>query len=395
VLGRLVALEERSVLSWPCPMQDDHPVTNVRLHAIDPTALTGDDIAALSELSAAVSDGGAVSFRLVPTLGVADYLRLTKPDSVGVLATEGGSGRPVGAAWLDFGVCTLGGRRTRYALLNGLQVHPGFRRRGIAAELTEWRLARAQQSAGRTAAQGAGSAATDRDLPVVPLATIQHGNVASLGNARRWATRISAPLTVTPVPMRREAPRNAHPWTIRPAGSDDLAVVAAGLAQSRSAFCIGPDLTPESLRHWLSRGLDGRPLNRYMVITGPDDRPLAGLGVHDQPRYSQMQVTGLNPALRWVARLAGVVPASGTMRNLQAVLPWCVPGAQPAGRVLWRELLYRERRRGTSIVTTIDARDPSRAMVRAARWLPTTSIVVASRPPEGMHYPDGPIELPV
>ena len=365
------------------------------MRAIDPTTLTGDDVAALSALSDAVSDGGAVSFRLVPTLGMADYPRLTKPHSVGVLATENGSDRPVGAAWLDFGICTFGGRPARYALLNGLQVHPDFRRKGVAAELTAWRLARAQAPASGTAAHATGSAATRDDLPVVVIATIQHGNVASLGNARRWATHISAPLTVTPVPMRRRAPHRRHAWTIRPARRDDLDVVCAGMAQRRSGFCLGPEQGPESLRDWLNRRLDGRPLNRYVVIAGPDDRPLAGLGLHDQPRYSQMHVTGLNPALRWGARLAGVVPASGTMRNLQAVLPWCAPGALPAGRALWQELLYRERRRGTSIVTTVDPRDPDRTMIRAARALPTTSIVVASRAPAGRSCTDGPNELPL
>lgn len=378
-------------------------MTNFRLQAVDPATLTGDDVAALSELAEAVSDGGAVSFRVTPLLPLPDYLRLIKRDAIGVLATEAGSGRPVGAAWLDFGEFTFAGRPARYALLNALQVHPDFRRRGIAAALTEWRLARAEQAGQpeqaeqteRPAVRDADRADSATRLPIVPIATIQHGNTASLGNARRWATTISPPLTVTPIPMRRRRPQRKHDWTIREARSADLQTVAAGLAASRSGFAMGPAAGTEPLRRWLGHRLDGRPLNRYLVIVGPNGRPLAGLGLHDQPRYSHMQVTGLNPVLRWAGRLAGVVPASGTMRNVGAVLPWCAPGAETAGRLLWQEMLHRERERGTSIVTTVDPRHPARSMIAGARWLPTTSILVASRPPAGLEPVAGPVELPL
>jgi len=333
----------------------------LHLREIDPVTPTDADLDALVGLDAAVTDGGRITFTARHLLPPREHLRLLRAGSAGVLASDG-DGRAVGSAWVRFGRFRLAGREAGYALLHSLQVHPDARRQGVATALTGWRLDRAA------------------DREAVPLATIQLGNEASLANARRWATTFSDPLTVTPVPLRGRPPRQHRGWTVRLATEADLDVLTAGLDAQHRGFGVAPD--PDDLGRWL----DGR-FHRYWVITGPDDVPLAGVGIDDEARHTEVLVSGLPAAMRWAGRLAGVVPAGGVMRNLNVRLPWHAPGAASSGRLLWQHVRYRERHHGTALVTTLDPRHPAAAMSVAPRWIPTTGIVVANA--------TGPIELPL
>jgi GNAT superfamily N-acetyltransferase len=334
------------------------------LTAVDPLDPDAEDLAALALLDAAVSDGGRVTFVVDHLLPPREYLRTMRQNSLGVIARDS-SGHPVGSAWVRFGDFRWAGQPARFALLSSLQVHPDARRRGVARALTDWRLQRAGEA--------------------IPLATIQAGNVASLANARRWATVIGEPLVVTPVPVRRRPPARRHPWTVREATDRDLDVVIAGLDRQYDDFAMAPT----DLRGWL-----GRPFNSYYVLAGRHDRPLAGVGLHHEARHSRTLVRGLTPAMRWAGRLAGVVPGDGVMRNVAAMWPWHADGAENVGRLLWRQLLHWERAEGTAVVTTLDPRHPAGAMLAAPRWLPRTTISVVARVPAGRRAPSGPLELP-
>ena len=364
--------------------RDNPAVSRFALTTVDPLDPDAADLAALALLDAAVSDGGRVTFTVEHLLPPREYLRTLKQDSIGVLARDG-AGRAVGSAWIRCGEFRWAGRPARFALLGSLQVHPDARRRGVARALTDWRLQRAGDA--------------------VALATIQAGNVASLANARRWGTVIGEPLLVTPVPVRRRPPVTRHPWTVREATDRDLDAVIVGLDRRYNDFAMAP----ADLRGWLGRpfnsydfamapadmrGWLGRPFNSYYVLVGPDDRPLAGVGLHHEARHSRTRVSGLPPAMRWAGRLARVVPADGVMRNVAAVWPWHADGAENVGRVLWQQVLHRERTDATAVVTTLDPRHPARAMLAAPRWLPRTAISVVVRVPNGGRVPAGVLELP-
>ena len=326
------------------------------------------DEPALAVLANRVVDGGAVAFtrrRHVP------FLDAEGPESVGFIA-ETRSGEVVGAAWVRIGRCRLFGSPSAYALLHSLSVAPDARRRGVATALTNARLAwvDAQSDA--------------RGEVIVPIATIQHGNTASLANTRRWATVISDELRVTPVPVRRRPPRARPEWRVHDGNDLPAADDAPGL---------GPDTAPRLLSDWLERSVGGERMNHLHVLTDRSGTVLAALGIHDDTPLSHLQVVRMPASIALANRFVRVVGGDGAMRTGQVTLAWARD--QAAGRYLWQHVRWRWHPRLTSLVTTVDPTDPSAAMTKAPRWLPATRIHLAARLPNGQQRLPGPIRLPL
>ena len=318
------------------------------------------DEAGLAALAAASPDGGAVAFtpeQHVPALQIAREHEISE---CFVADADGGI---AGSGQLDIGTCRFEGDDVRYALLSTLRVHPDYRRRGVAAELTERRLRRAAELAGQD---------------VVAVAYIQAGNAASLGNARRWATQVGGRRVVTPVPMRRRPPRPRPGLTVRPAEGGELAEVAARI----DAFYAGHDFARRwnetLLGDWLAASPFPDPVNHCLVVADRSGRLLADLGLHEQGLFSL--VIGHLPAhLRAANAVLRVVPGDGRMRNLIADKAWFGPGQLDAARYLWEVTRWEWRDAGTSLLLTHDPRSPVHDVVAAQPWLPTTSATVAVR----------------
>src|SRR5664279_3928854 len=105
------------------------------------------DEAGLAALSS-IPDGGSVAFSAESHVPAHLMLGGNHDRSVRVVAERGVPARIVGSARLDLGTCRFEGAVVDYALLSELLVHPAHRRRGVAAALAQWRLARAAELAG-------------------------------------------------------------------------------------------------------------------------------------------------------------------------------------------------------------------------------------------------------
>ena len=317
------------------------------------------DESGLAALAAASPDGGAVAFtpeQHVPALQIArehDISECFVAEADGVIA---------GSAQLDIGTCRFEGDDVRYALLSTLRVHPEYRRRGIAAELTDRRLRRAAELAGRD---------------FVAVAYIQAGNAASLANARRWATQVGGRLVVTPVPMRRRPPRPRPGLTVRPADGGELAEVAAAIDASYAGHDFARRWDEERLAGWLAASPLPDPVNHCLVVADSSGRLLGGLGLHEQGRLFSLVIGHLPAHLRAANTVLHVVPADGRMRNLVADKAWFAPGQLDAARYLWEVTRWEWRDAGTSLLLTHDPRSPVHDVVAARPWLPTTSATVA------------------
>ena len=319
------------------------------------------DEAGLAALAGASPDGGAVAFtpeQHVPAREVArehDISECVVAEVDGAVAASG---------QLDIGTCRFEGEDVRYALLSTLRVHPDYRRRGIAARLTDWRLQRAAELAGHD---------------VVVVAYIQAGNTASAGNARRWATQVGGRLIVTPVPMRRRPPRPRAGLTVRPAVDAELGEIAATIDAHYAGHDFARRWNQTRLAGWLAASPFPDPVNHYLVVTDQSGRLLAGLGLHEEGRLSSLVITHLPAHLRAANAVLHVVPREGRMRNLIADKAWFAPGQLGAARYLWEVTRWEWRSAGTSLLLTHDPRSPVHDVIAARPWLPTTSATVAVR----------------
>jgi ribosomal protein S18 acetylase RimI-like enzyme len=322
------------------------------------------DSDALARLAEQCPDNGRVSFSRRYHAPLYDVVMASRSDSVGVVAQLPADDRLIGAAWVSFGRCRVQDADVTYALLNSLAVHPDYRRMGVATELTRWRLDR-----------------TEERRTELVLAGIQTGNVASLGNAHKWANQITRPLQIIPLPMRTRRPTFPGPAavSVREVRRSELDQLAGHL----NAFYDGYNLTGRhdaaSLAAWLDRSPLTTPVNHYLVAVAPSGRLLAGVGVHEEPRLLSLHVDSLPALPRLANHLVRIVPPDKVMRNLPVQLIWFSPGQLEAARYLWQSVRWQWRDRGSSLVVTSDPRSVLRGVIQRPVWMPTTSVRLAVR----------------
>jgi predicted N-acetyltransferase YhbS len=324
-------------------------------------AATPEDESRLTALAAASPDGGAVTVRTERHVDESQVPRAHEATEQFVAEIDG---TLAGTARLDLGTCRFEGEDVRYALLSTLQVHPGYREQGVAAGLTDRRLARAEELGGED---------------VVTLAYIQSGNTAAKVNARRWATQVGAQLEVTPVPVRGRPPRPAPGLTVRPAAPAELEEIAAAVSAAGEDHDFARRWDAARLAGWLAASPFPDPVNHYQVVADSSGRLLAGLGLYEAGRIASLVVPRLPLALRPANALLHVVPRDGRMRNLVIDKVWFAPGRLDAARYLWEVTRWEWREAGTSLLLTCDPRSPVHQVAAARPWLPGTSETIAVR----------------
>lgn len=329
---------------------------------------TPGDSDALASLAASAADGGRVTFAARHHVPVVQATRLRRQSSRCVLAVNE-DGAVVGAAWVSLGRGRVGSEPHPVALLSSLAVHPQWRRRGIAAELTGWRLALIEQ----------------QQPDAIVVAAIQAGNLASEANARSWATQAIGNLLVTPTPLARRPIRSRPGLVVRPARLDDqseVEQVIAGLDLFTRNHLLASPVTGDDLRRWSHVRLAGNPINRYFVVTDDDNRVLAGTGIEYEALFASLEVTRMPTPTRLASRVLGVVPDDGLLRNLNIKMAWYPPGNQQAARHLWQTLRRRLRGDGTTLVSVHSPSSPLQQMVRTPPWAPSTSLRIVARSPQ-------------
>jgi GNAT superfamily N-acetyltransferase len=357
---------------YDAAMGDDLPGFRLR-------ELARDDGPGIGRLFDASPDTGMIRFR--PSFQVDPYVALTydRKQAGVVVERDGTAGPPglVGLGLVELGEIVLRERRSRYALLHSLVVHPDVRRRGIARAIIDWRLARARSELGEDA---------------VIAATIQKSNAGSFAAAGRWATQFSAPISSVAMSLPSSAPAERDGWQVRVAGPDDLATYAAGYSAFHADFDLWPPGDAASLDEW--RGLTpvpGARTNDLWVIADGRGEILAGMGTTEVRRSSILHVDRMPMSMRLLDSIVHIIPRGGSMEMVRVAKMWFHPGAEDAARHLFARVRWEARARGNVVAASYDERGPVGRIIRPPRWLARTSFSLALRAPEELR-PDHPIE---
>jgi GNAT superfamily N-acetyltransferase len=269
-------------------------------------------------------------------------LTSTHRDTVGVVAETPGHDGFIGGALIRFGRSQLEGELRPSALLNTLVVHPDFRRRGVASQVSRWLE---QYARHRQGDQG------------VFWALIQRNNTGSERTAFKWATEfLGSRIAVVPLKVSSVPPSRSRSYEVRPPRPEELDEVAEGLNRFHLDFnFFGPE-SKTSLAAWLDNTPFNSPFRHYRVITDKVGSLLAGVGLAENYRLRTTLITRLPAALRLLNLLFRVVPPSGELREIAVSRFWHAPGQGRAARHLLQTMRWEWRERATALVLTTDVR---------------------------------------
>jgi len=315
---------------------------------------------AIAQLSRETPDTGAVRFYNQFHHDAYRILMALHPGAVGVVAQA--SDRLVGLGLVTFGECWFEGEVRPFAYLSTLSVHPEYRRRGIAAQIADWRVQRARDHFRAAGRHG------------VIYAAIQSGNIGSIRTAASWSTQQLASRHSAAVTKVRHRPPPRRPQLeVRSARAGELERVA----QRQNAFYDGYNLytdeTADDLEAWRSRELVGMRLRDVYVAVDRSGDIVAGMGVTPEGALVTSHVVRLPPALRVANALLHIVPKNGIATRAKVERFWFAPGEEAAGTHLWESIRWLFRDRATNVMTFSDGESLIRNAITLPRLMPKPS----------------------
>jgi GNAT superfamily N-acetyltransferase len=334
---------------------------NVTLREVRP-----DDGEALRVLSALSPDGGR--FAISPEFQINPYDVFFKlgSDTTGVLAEIPQTGAVVGFGLVDIQERYLNETLLPCATLHSLNVHPAYRRQGVATQLGRWRIEYAEK---RIGAEGG------------ILALIQRGNAGSLAAAQKWKAKPIGQYCNSLIRVREQPPTEEAGLMVRPAKASELEQIAQRLNNFYRGYNLHTPHTGSSLKLWLHSGPFPTPFRAYHVVVDSQNNILAGLAIAEQCRLVTMRVQHMPKPVTLLNKCVKMVPESGIIKQINASKLWFAGGQLAAARYLWESIRWQVRAFGTHLVCSYDPVSPLPDMIRPPRWLPKGSSFVMAHLP--------------
>lgn len=261
---------------------------------------------------------------------------------------------------------TVAGTPRPAAFLHSLAVSPEHRRLGIARAMRRWRLDRAR---------------TQLRDDIVVVASIQHGNEASLANARQWATQVLGPIVIGAAPIRPSA-RPPTGWIERPAHLDELSMAAARLNDFHAGHELWTPLTEEDLWARLVQSPFDTPMRQLWLAIDSSGNPLAGAMFRESFRVSVREIVAPRLAVHIASSVLRVLPRDRTIRLLTVGPMWFAPNREDAARSLLRSVAGSYAGRATHLGFALDPRGPLRRLFPRGPLAPSSRVWIAVTAPE-------------
>lgn len=330
--------------------------------------VTPDDGEALERLALASPDTGMI--QIAPRYHVDAYeatlALFSDAATAGYVAEEADTGEIIGAGFLSFDRLNYEGQLRDCAWMHNLQVHPGYRRQGIATRLAECRVTHALERMG--------------DDGVI-AANIQQGNTGSFQVAQAWCRQLVGEVKTGAVGMRQKPPKTLAQAKIRSAKANDLPHVADALNAFYEGWNFYVPHSGESLAAWLAKTPFSSPFRHYHVAEDGNGRLIAGMAIVEEYRVVEMQVEHLPLALQLLNKAVKLVPEDGRMRQLSVSKLWYAPGHLETAKHLWETMRWQWRDRASTVTFAYDPRSSLKEIFKTPLWIPQTSFTHAIRAP--------------
>lgn len=296
------------------------------------------DFEHLEQISA---DGGAVSVRTRHLVPLAERF---EQRSKGIVAVSEGS--VVGAAFVSYWHLSVNGTVRPTAFLNSLVVHPDFRGKGIAGQLTRRRI---------------DDARADLGADTLLLATIQSGNAPSIANARRWAKTFVSPFrlaTFKPIAKLSDMPYEVQTVT------DETIGICERINDFKSRhFDVFSPYTLETFKQWLNHQMGA---NHHLLLVDDNGEARAGISVAENFKTSEIEILKMPSVLRVLNKFVKMIPPDGIMRVLALGDLWY--DSPEHGRLLFQHVRHQWYGKANIINVFYDPKGPYPEIYRPRFW---------------------------
>lgn len=278
----------------------------------------------------------------------------TKYETIGVVVEAAGHPGLIGMGTLRFGTVRFNGSDLPLAFLDGLKVHPDFRKQGLGYQIAHWRVQRAKERYGDNCVIGTGMAVE---------------NLASRAVASKWCQEFIDPaFEIRIMPTRSRPPK--------PLGGVSVREIEAGeyeeFASRQNAFYKEYNLyepgDADSIKSMLDVAVEGKNPYRFYAAVDGKGNLVAGAQTWARGTLKADTLTNPSPPLRILNGLFHLVPSDYTIRDLSVNGLWYLPAKSNIGHFLWESIRWLCRDRATTLITGFDPNDPVKDIVELKPW---------------------------
>ncbi|MFN8419731.1 MAG: GNAT family N-acetyltransferase [Anaerolineae bacterium] len=295
------------------------------------------DSASIARLRDETPDTGTIAFKSTFLHDPYELVMNALPNSTGVVAQASDYEGIVGLGLLRFGEARYEGETRPYAYLNGLSVHPNYRRKGIASALAHWRVEKAKEKFGER---------------VVIYAGVQSNNDGSFGAAKGWSQQQIDRTRVGAVSVRTQPPTALDGWEVRTINPADYEQVAERQNSFYHDFNFYQPYTADQLHAWLEHKLVGINAHTYYVAVNREGHIGAGIGVYREGEFSRLTLVKMPAFMRVLNAFLKVIPSDGVMKRAVIKNYWFEN--PEIGNYLWETVRWLCRDTATNLMIFYD-----------------------------------------
>jgi len=278
----------------------------------------------------------------------------SKYRTIGVVVESAGYDGLVGMGTLRFGRVQFNGDSLPFAFLDGLKVHPDFRKQGLGSQIADWRVQKALEMFGDGCLIGTG---------------MEVNNHASRAVAQKWCREFIDPaIGICILPVRKRPPKSRRRITVREIEPHEMEAFTAGQNSFYKEYNLYEPGDAESLKSMLEASIDGKKLYRCYAAFDPQGNLLAGAQTWARGLLKSDSLVNPPAELRIVNNLFHLLPSDFTIRDIAVQGIWHQPGHIRAANYLWESICWLCKDQGTTIVTGFDPRDPVQEVVNLKPW---------------------------
>lgn len=278
----------------------------------------------------------------------------SKHRTIGVVVESAGHDGLVGMRTMRFSTIHYNGELLPLAFLDGLKVHPDFRRQGLGYQIANWRVQEARKLYGAQCVIGTG---------------MEVNNHASRAVAKKWCREFIDPaFEINSRQARKRPPKPMDGITVREIEPGEYEEFAAHYNSFYKDYNLYEPSDAGSINAALDITVDDRKPYRCYAAVDRQGNLLAGTQTWARGILKSDMIIDLPAPLRILNNVIHLIPKDYKIRDVSVNGVWYQPGQIHIAQHLWESIRWLCRDQGNSIVIGFDTKDPVQDVVQIKPW---------------------------